>query len=68
MIFNAFPGGKELSASAAALSRMSTFSVAVTLPVTSPRMMTDLANTCALIFALVPIVRTLLLSSILPST
>ena len=28
---------------------MSTFSVAVTLPVTSPRMMTDLANTCALI-------------------
>ena len=41
--------GAAMSPSTDPLSRMSTFSVAVTLPVTSPRMMTDLANTCALI-------------------
>ena len=49
-----------MSPSTEPLSRMSTFSLAVTLPVTSPSMMTDLANTCALILPFAPIVRTCL--------
>src|SRR5262245_45956259 len=60
--------GAAMSPSTEPLSRMSTFSLAVTLPVTSPRMTTDLANTCALIFPFGPIVRTFWRSSILPST
>ena len=60
--------GAAMSPSTEPLSRMSTFSVAVTLPVTSPRMMTDLANTCALIRPFGPMVSTFCRSSILPST
>ena len=49
--------GAAMSPSTDPLSRMSTFSLAVTLPVTSPRTMTALANTCALILPFGPIVR-----------
>src|SRR5690349_6246357 len=48
--------GAAMSPSTEPLSRMSTFSLAVTLPVTSPRMTTDFANTCALIFPFGPMV------------
>jgi hypothetical protein len=57
-----------MSPSTEPLSRMSTFSLAVTLPVTSPRMTTDFAKTCALILPFGPMVRTFCRSSILPST
>ncbi len=60
--------GAAMSPSTEPLSRMSTFSLAVTLPVTSPRMTTDLANTWALILPFGPIVSTFCRSSILPST
>ena len=60
--------GEIRSPSTEPLSRMSTFSEAVTLPTTSPRTMTDLANTAALILPFGPIVRTFWRSSILPST
>ena len=45
---------------------MSTFSDAVTLPLTSPSTMTALAKTCALILPFGPIVSTWSFSSILP--
>ena len=48
-----------MSPSTEPLSRMSTFSEAVTLPVTSPSTMTALANTSARILPLGPIVRML---------
>ena len=60
--------GEVTSPSTEPLSRMSTFSDAVTLPVTSPRTITCLANTSARIFPLGPIVRVLSRSSIWPST
>ncbi len=60
--------GAAMSPSTEPLSRMSTFSLAVTLPVTSPRMTTDFAKTCALIRPFGPMVRTFWRSSILPST
>jgi hypothetical protein len=60
--------GAAMSPSTDPLSRRSTFSDAVTLPVTSPRITTDLANTCALIRPLGPIVNTFWRSSIFPST
>ena len=47
-----------MSPSTEPLSRMSTLSLAVTLPVTSPSTMTDLANTWALILPFGPIVST----------
>jgi hypothetical protein len=47
-----------MSPSTDPLSRISTFSLAETLPVTSPRMTTALANTWALILPLGPIVST----------
>src|SRR5688572_1721990 len=50
--------GDTMSPSTDPPSRMSTFSVAVTLPLTSPRTITDLACTCALILPLGPIVST----------
>ncbi len=43
--------GETMSPSTEPLSRMSTLSLAVTLPVTSPSTMTDFANTCALMRA-----------------
>ena len=43
--------GEMMSPSTDPLSRMSTFSLAVTLPVTSPSTITALANTCALMRA-----------------
>ena len=60
--------GEAMSPSTEPLSRMSTFSDAVTLPVTSPSTTTDFAKTSALILPLGPMVSTLSLSSILPST
>ena len=43
--------GETMSPSTDPLSRMSTLSLAVTLPVTSPSTITDFANTCALMRA-----------------
>jgi hypothetical protein len=60
--------GETMSPSTEPPSRMSTFSVAVTLPFTSPSTMTAFANTCALILPFGPIVRTWSFSSIFPST
>ena len=60
--------GETMSPSTEPPSRMSTFSDAVTLPLTSPSTMTALANTCALILPFGPIVSTWSFSSILPST
>ena len=51
--------GEAMSPSTEPLSRMSTFSDAVTLPVTSPSTTTALANTSALILPFGPMVRTL---------
>src|SRR6187200_988502 len=50
--------GEMMSPSTDPPSRISTLSLAVTLPVTSPSTMTDFANTCALMRPLGPIVRT----------
>ena len=58
--------GEMMSPSTEPPSRMSTFSDAVTLPLTSPSTMTALANTCALILPFGPIVSTWSFSSILP--
>src|SRR5581483_4216558 len=60
--------GEMMSPSTDPLSRMSTFSVAVTLPLTWPRTMTALANTCALILPLGPIVSTCSCRRMVPST
>jgi hypothetical protein len=59
--------GADRSPSTEPLSRISTRSLAVTLPCTSPWTTTVLANTDALMRAFGPIVSTFCLSSILPS-
>src|SRR5262245_12324530 len=60
--------GETMSPSTEPPSRISTFSDALTLPLTSPRTMTVLANIWALMRPLGPIVSKWSLSSILPST
>ncbi len=50
--------GEVMSPSTDPFSRMSTFSLALTLPMTSPRTTTDLANNSALILPFGPIVST----------
>src|SRR4029453_1116162 len=60
--------GATMSPSTDPLSLMSTFSVAIRLPVTWPRTTTTLGGTCALIRAFEPTVSTWSLSWILPST